>query len=92
MQDGGHIERIPQENECRNEAEGCLLERASAVAQGVLEEIEALAGTTACKSVQMMRGTSISLTQLSIRQMEKAMRSTTPSLPVFLFSEVYQLL
>ena len=55
MQDDGHFERIPQENECRNEAEGCLLERASAVAQGVLEEIEALAGTTACKSVQLVR-------------------------------------
>jgi hypothetical protein len=55
MQDDGRFERIPQDCERRDEAEGCLLERASAVAQRVLEEIEALAGTTACKSVQLVR-------------------------------------
>ena len=55
--DGNNIERISQEDERRNEGEGNLLERASAVARGVLDEIEALAGTTA----------SSSLTQLSIR-------------------------
>ena len=53
--DGSNIERISQENERRNEGEGNLLERASAVARGVLDEIEALAGTTACKSVQLLR-------------------------------------
>ena len=47
---GNHTERLSQEGECRNEAEGGLLERASAFAHGVLEEIEALAGTTACRS------------------------------------------
>ena len=52
---GDHTERLPQEGECRNETEGCILESASAVAQRVLEEIEALAGTTACKSVQLVR-------------------------------------
>jgi hypothetical protein len=52
---GNHTERLSQEGECRNEAEGGLLERASAFAHGVLEEIEALAGTTACKSVQLVR-------------------------------------
>ena len=55
--DGSNIERISQENECREIGENSLLERASAVARGVLDEIEALAGTTA----------SSSLTQLSIR-------------------------
>ena len=30
-------------------------ERASAFARGVLKEVEALAGTTACKSVQLVR-------------------------------------
>ena len=55
--DGSNIERISQENECREIGENSLLERASAVARGVLDEIEALAGTTA----------SSSLTQSSIR-------------------------
>ena len=48
-------ERLSQESERRNETESCLLERASDFAQGVLEEIEALAGTTSCKSVQLVR-------------------------------------
>ena len=52
---GDYSERLPQEGECRNETEGGILESASAVAQRVLEEIEALAGTTACKSVQLVR-------------------------------------
>ena len=52
---GDNSERLSQEDECRNETEGCLLERASFVAQRVLKEIEALAGTTACKSVQLVR-------------------------------------
>ena len=52
---GDNSERLPQEGECRNEGEYGILERASAVAQRVLEEIEALAGTTACKSVQLVR-------------------------------------
>ncbi len=52
---GDHTERIPQEGECQNEAESGLLERASAFAHRVLEEIEALAGTTTCKSVQLVR-------------------------------------
>ena len=52
---GNHTERLPQEGECRNEVAGCILESASAVARGVLEEIETLAGTTACKSVQLVR-------------------------------------
>ena len=52
---GDNSERIPQEGECRNEGEYGILEKASAIAQRVLEEIEALAGTTACKSVQLVR-------------------------------------
>ena len=52
---GDHTERLPQEGECRNEAECSLLESASEVARRVLEEIEALAGTTACKSIQLVR-------------------------------------
>lgn len=53
--DGNHTERLSQEKECRNEAESGILESTSAFAQRVLEEIEALAGTTACKSVQQVR-------------------------------------
>ena len=52
---GDHTERIPQEGECREAGEYGLLEKASAVARGVLESIEALAGTTACKSVQLVK-------------------------------------
>ena len=52
---GSNSERISQEGECRNEAESGILERASAFAHRVLEEIETLAGTTSCKSVQLVR-------------------------------------
>ena len=52
---GDHTERLSQEGECRNESQCCILEAASEVARRVLKEIEALAGTTACKSVQLVR-------------------------------------
>ena len=52
---GDYSERLPQEGECRNEEECGILDAASEAARRVLEEIEALAGTTACKSVQLVR-------------------------------------
>ena len=52
---GDQTERLSQTGECRNEGECCLLESASAFARGVLEEIKALAGTTSCKPVQLVR-------------------------------------
>ena len=52
---GNHTERLSQEGECRNEGNSSLLEIASTVAQRVLEEVKALAGTTTCKSVQLVR-------------------------------------
>ena len=52
---GNHTERLSQEGECRNEGNSSLLEIASTVAQRVLEEVKALAGTTACRSVQLVR-------------------------------------
>ena len=55
MDNGNQIERLPQESECREDGNSGILESASAVAHRVLEEIEALAGTTACKSVQLVR-------------------------------------
>ncbi len=52
---GDHIERLSQESECRKESEYGILESASTFAHRVLEEIEALAGTTSCKSLQLVR-------------------------------------
>ena len=52
---GDQTERISQEGERRNEGQGDLLESASSFAYGVLKEIETLAGTTTCKSVQLVK-------------------------------------
>ena len=52
---GDYPERLSQESECQNEGKDGILESASSFARGVLEEIEALAGTTACKTVQLVR-------------------------------------
>ena len=52
---GDQTERLSQESECRNESECGILDAASEVARSVLKEIEALTGTTACKSVQLVR-------------------------------------
>ena len=53
--DGDQVERLPQEGECREDSKCDILDAASEVARGVLKEIEALAGTTSCKSVQLVR-------------------------------------
>ena len=45
---GDSIERLPQEDERHQDGESGILESASAFAYRVLEETEALAGTTAC--------------------------------------------
>ena len=55
MSNGNQADRLPQKNECRENSEGDFLESASAFAYRVLKEIETLAGTTACKSVQLVR-------------------------------------
>ena len=52
---GDQTERLSQESECRNEGKCSILDAASETARRVLEEIEALAGTTACKPVQLVR-------------------------------------
>ena len=52
---GDQVERLPQEGEWREDGKCCILDAASKVARGILEEIKALAGTTACKSVQLVR-------------------------------------
>ena len=53
--DGDYIERISQESERYQNNKSSILDAASEVAQRVLEEIETLAGTTSCKSVQLVR-------------------------------------
>jgi len=55
MVNGDYSERLSQEGECYQNGESSILEDASAFAHRVLEEIEALAGTTACKPVQLLR-------------------------------------
>ena len=52
---GDYSERLSQESECREAEQYGILDEASAVARGVLKKIEALAGTTTCKSVQLVR-------------------------------------
>ena len=52
---GNHTERLPQESECHQDSKNSILESVSAFAHRVLEEVEALAGTTTCKSVQLVR-------------------------------------
>ena len=52
---GDYSERLSQEVERHQDDESGILESASAFANRVLKEVEALAGTTACKSVQLVR-------------------------------------
>ena len=56
---GDSFKRISQEGQRQDEEEGGILEGASAFAQRVLEEIEALAGTTACKEPPQGKQTTI---------------------------------
>lgn len=53
--DGDTTERLSQESQCPEDGFHGLLARASAFAGGVLSAIQALAGTTACKGVQIAR-------------------------------------
>ena len=53
--DGDTTERLSQESQCPKDGFNGLLARASAFAGGVLSAIQALAGTTACKGVQIAR-------------------------------------
>ena len=53
--DGNTADRISQKDNCRKEEIGSLLEDAAKVSGRVLSSIQALAGTTACKGVQITR-------------------------------------
>lgn len=46
-------ERLPQGRDSKETPDYCLLEEASDVARRVLESIQAIAGTTTCKGVQI---------------------------------------
>ena len=53
--DGDTTERLSQKSQCPEDGFNGLLARASAFAGGVLSSIQALAGTTACKGVQIAK-------------------------------------
>ena len=53
--DGDTTERLSQESQCPNAKKHGLLARASAFAGEVLSSIQALAGTTARKGVQIAK-------------------------------------
>ena len=53
--DGNTTDRLSQKSEPRNAKVNSILEDAAEVAGGVLSSIQALAGTTACKGVQIAR-------------------------------------
>ena len=52
---GNTTDRLSQKDNCRKEKIGSLLENAAEIARRVLSSIQALAGTTACKGVQITR-------------------------------------
>ena len=53
--DGNTTDGLSQKDNCRKEKIGSILEDATAIAGRVLSSIQALAGTTACKGVQIAR-------------------------------------
>ena len=52
---GNTTDRLSQKDNCRKEKIGSLMENAAEIARRVLSSIQALAGTTACKGVQIAR-------------------------------------
>lgn len=55
MHNDSHTEQLSSQSECRKAEIGGLLEDAADVARGVLESVQALAGTTYCKGVQVAK-------------------------------------
>lgn len=53
MEEHAGTERISSLDAGADKEKRCLLDRASDVARGVLESIQAIAGTTNCKGVQI---------------------------------------
>lgn len=54
-EENGETERISSQNQCKKDEVRCLLDATSAFARRVLESIQAVAGTTAVKGVQIAR-------------------------------------
>ena len=52
---GNTTDRLSQKDNCRKEKIGSLLDQASTIARRVLDSIQTLTGTTACKGVQIAR-------------------------------------
>ncbi len=52
---GTDSQRLSQKDQCGQNAVSGILEQAEAFARGVLESIQALAGATSCKGVQIAR-------------------------------------
>ena len=53
--DGNTADRLSQKSERRDEKVNSILEDAAEISGGVLSSIQALAGTTACKGVQIAK-------------------------------------
>ena len=53
--DGNTTDRLSQKSERRDEKVNSILEDAAEISGGVLSSIQAIAGTTACKGVQITR-------------------------------------
>ena len=53
--DGNTTDRLSQKSERRDEKVNSILEDAAEISGGVLSSIQAIAGTTACKGVQIAR-------------------------------------
>ena len=53
--DGNTTDRLSQKSERRDEKVNSILEDAAEISGGVLSSIQAIAGTTACKGVQIIR-------------------------------------
>ena len=52
---GDNSQQLPPQGDGRENEVGSLLAAASDFARSVLESVQTLAGTTACKSVQLVR-------------------------------------
>ena len=55
MEEHAGTERISSLDAGADKEKRCLLDRASDVARGVLESVQAIAGTTNCKGVQIVQ-------------------------------------
>jgi hypothetical protein len=55
IMDGTGTQRLSQKDKCHQDSIGGILEEVETFAQGVLKSVQAVAGTTNCKGVQIAR-------------------------------------